>query len=87
MTALSYTESKNMTLATGVEYEVSVERTGQTVVTSVKQGSTVYTATYTDFDFVSVDNDYMYLCLFANRGITAEFSDIAFEITGESQGA
>lgn len=87
MTALSYTESKNMTFATGVGYEISVERTGQTVVTSIKQGSTVYTATYTDFDFVSVDNDYMYLCLFANRGITAEFSDITFEITGESQGA
>lgn len=29
----------------------------------------------------------MCLCLFANRGITAEFSDVQFEITGESQGA
>ncbi|MGN1060552.1 MAG: GDSL-type esterase/lipase family protein [Candidatus Coproplasma sp.] len=85
--ALCYDESKTLAFTKDVEYEVSIERVGQTVVATVKQGSTVLSNTYTDFDFVARDNNYMYLCLFANRGITANFSDIIFEITGESQGA
>ncbi|MGN0806282.1 MAG: GDSL-type esterase/lipase family protein, partial [Candidatus Coproplasma sp.] len=87
LAALCYDESKELTFTQNVEYEVSIERTGQTVVATVKQGTTTLTTTYTDFDFVARDNDYMYLCLFANRGITATFSDISFEITGTSQGA
>lgn len=64
-------------------YGLSIERVGQVV--TVTCGSTV--EKFTDFDFVAVDNDYMYLCLFATRGIVAEFSGVSFEITGESQGA
>lgn len=67
----------------GAVYNVSIERIGQTV--NVTFGT--FKQTFTDFDFIAVDNDYMYLCLFANRGLTCEFSNVRFEITGESQGA
>jgi lysophospholipase L1-like esterase len=76
-----------VTLTEGASYTVSITRVGQTVTVTFNDGTNNYTKTYTDFDFVAVDNDYMYLCLFANRGITAEFSNISFEITGEAQGA
>ena len=68
-------------------YNVSIERIGQTVNVSFADGTKTYNKTFTDFDFVAVDNDYMYLCLFANRGLVAEFTNVQFEITGDSQGA
>ena len=64
-------------------YEISIERVGQTV--KVKFGN--IEATYTDFDFVARDNDYMYLCLFATRSTVVEFSNVVFNITGDAQGA
>ncbi|MDE7379462.1 MAG: hypothetical protein K2N14_00275 [Clostridia bacterium] len=64
-------------------YNVSITRVGQTVTVTVGDA----TKTYTDFDFVARDNGYMYLCLFANRSVTVEFTNVQFEITGESQGA
>lgn len=70
-------------VATNSSYEMSITRVGQTVTLTL--GST--TKSFTDFDFFAADNDYMYLCLFANRGLVVEFSNVQFEITGESQGA
>ncbi len=64
-------------------YQLEIVRLGQAVTVKVNS----YTKTYTDFDFVAVDNGYMYLCLFANRNITAEFTNVQFEITGDAQGA
>ncbi len=75
------------TVAAEATYTVSIERIGQTVNVAFSDGTHDYTKTYTDFDFVAVDNDYMYLCLFANRGIVCEFSNVQFTITGTSQGA
>ncbi|MDE5721209.1 MAG: hypothetical protein K2I30_00495 [Clostridia bacterium] len=79
--------NKTTTVSVGSTYTVSIERVGQTVKVDFSDGTNNYTNTYTDFDFVAVDNNYMYLCLFANRGIVAEFSNVQFEITGDSQGA
>lgn len=70
-------------IAANDTHTVSIERVGQSVV--VKFDTT--TKTFTDFDFVAVDNNYMYICLFANRGLVVEFTNVQFEITGESQGA
>ncbi|MDE7086770.1 MAG: hypothetical protein K2O67_01120 [Clostridia bacterium] len=76
-------EGNSFTAELNKEYTMSIERVGQAV--TVKFGNN--TKVYTDFDFVAVDNDYMYICLFANRGLTVEFSNVQFEITGTSQGA
>ena len=37
-----------------------------------------------DFDLVSVDNNFCYVCLFANRGAVVAFSDVKFNVTGEA---
>lgn len=80
------TLSKDGGIAVAVNstYTMSIERTGQAV--TVKIGDTTKPIN-TDFDFFAADNDYMYLCLFANRGLIVEFSNVQFSITGESQGA
>jgi len=86
-TALT-TTTNSATAAVGDEYDLSITRTGQTVICTVKtSGGTTYTETYTDFDFVAIDNNYMYLCLYAARGFVVDFTNISYEITGTSQGA
>ena len=67
--------------------EFTIERTGQVVkVKTVYKGQT-YENTYTDFDFVAKDSEYMYLGMFGTRGTTAEFTEVKYEKTGTSQGA
>lgn len=80
-------ESNTSTYAVNSEYDVSITRVGQTVTVTFADGTNTFTKTYTDFDFVARDNDYMYLCLFANRSFNVEFTNVQFEITGTSQGA
>ena len=70
-------------IAVGDKFALEINRVGQTVICKVAGSE----KTFTDFDFVAVDNDYMYLCLFANRGFVVEFTDVSFKDTGESQGA
>lgn len=80
-------KSSGFSFNTTTTYTISIERIGQAVNVSFGDGTNTYKQTYTDFDFVSVDNGYMYLCLFATRSTVAEFSNVQFEITGFSQGA
>ena len=80
-------EETGATFAQNAEYELTVTRVGQVVDVTVKQGANAVTTKFTDISFVGVDNTKMYLCLFANRGLTVEFSSLSFEITGEAQGA
>ena len=68
-------------------FTATIERVGQSVTVSVTYKGQTYTKTYVDFDFVAVDNGYMYVGMFANRGTVVEYTDVSFEITGESQGA
>ena len=84
-TSLDYDGTVSYALNT--EYEISLVRVGQTVTATVKTGATTKTTTFTDTSFVGIDNNKFYLCLFANRGLTVEFSDVSFAITGEAQGA
>ena len=66
---------------------LSIERVGQVVKTTVVYKNQTYTKTYTDYDFQAIDNGYMYVGMFANRGTVIECTNVVFEITGESQGA
>lgn len=77
----------SLTYAKDVEYEITLTRVGQVVTATIKQGANSVTTTFTDISYVGIDNNNMYLCLFANRGLTVEFSDVTFAITGEAQGA
>ena len=73
--------------AVGDVYTMTIERIGQSVTVSVTCGEKTVSTTHYDFDFFAVDNGYMYVGMFANRGTVVEFSNLQFEITGTSQGA
>lgn len=70
------------TLAQGQSYTLKITKQNQTVHTYFIAGETTYEATYTDFDFVAVDNQNVYLCLFATRGTVATFSNIQYTDNG-----
>lgn len=79
--------SQSITPAIGTTYTMTIVRLGQVVNVTVKDGANEYKQTYTDFDFTAVDNDYMYICLFANRDLTVEYSNVTFSYDGVAQGA
>ena len=85
------TKLKNANDAIGIvkdkEYTVTITRLGQNITATFSDGISTYTGEYLDVKLNSIDSNYMYLCLFANRGIVAEFSNVQFEITGDAQGA
>lgn len=81
-------KSTNLSLAKiGDEFTMTITRVGQVVTVSVTYKGNTYESTHTDFDFFANDTGYMYVGMFANRGTLVEFSNVQFEITGESQGA
>ena len=84
-TSLDY--GGNIAYAQDAEYELTLVRLGQVVTATISQGSNSVTTTFTDYSYVGIDNNYFYLCLFANRGLTVEFSEVTFAITGDAQGA
>ena len=73
-------KSKGLSCAVNASFQMSIVKENQTIVVTV--GDETYT--WTDLDLVSIDNDYVYICLFANRGIIAEFSNIQYQDTGLS---
>ena len=73
--------------AAGDVYEMKIVRLGQVVTVTVTKGENTYTETYTDFDFTAVDTEHMYICLFVNRGMTVEYSNVAYTYDGQAQGA
>jgi len=68
-------------------FVMTVERIGQVVNVTVTYCGKTYTATHTDFDFIALDTEYMYIGMFSTRGTVVEFSNVVFEITGDSMGA
>ncbi len=79
--------SKSSLYATNDTAKLKIERTGQVVVCTVEYNSTTYTKTYTDFDFQAIDNEYMYVGMYATRGTVCEFTNVVYTYTGKSQGA
>ena len=80
-------DTMNGMYAVGDVVTFTIERIGQTVHVTVVYNGTTYTESHYDFDLFARDGEYMYVGMFANRGTVVEFTDLHFEITGESQGA
>ena len=80
-------ETMNGMYAAGDVVTFTIERIGQTIHVTVVYNGTTYTESHYDFDLFARDGEYMYVGMFANRGTVVEFTDLHFEITGESQGA
>ena len=85
----SFKKGEEMTgmYAVGDVVTFTIERIGQTVHVTVVYNGVTYTESYYDFDLFARDGEYMYVGMFANRGTVVEFTNLNFEITGESQGA
>lgn len=80
-------ESKNtstLTPAVGTTIEATIERVGQVVTTTVIYNGETFVSTYTDFDLIARDNEYMYVGMCGTRGIIAEWTNVSFQITGDA---
>ncbi len=81
--SLNKVSGTSVTVAVDSVYNVSIKREGQKVTATFSDGVHDYSKEYMDIFFNAVDSDNMYLCLFANRSIVAEFTNVQFEVTGE----
>lgn len=71
---------KTGTCAVGDTHTLSIEKNDQTF--TVKYDSYTEQAMFTDLSLVGIDNDYIYICLYATRGIVATFSNIVYTDNG-----
>ena len=83
---LLHKESNTVSVAVNAEYDLKIERQGQKIYITVVSGSQTFTKDYSDLQIglKSVDTEYMYLCLFATRGMTVQFSNVSVQITGDA---
>ena len=66
-------------IANGSEFNLTMTKTGTTISVTIEMvGGNTVTETFTDPALGSVDSDYVYLCLFANRGITVEYTNVNY---------
>ena len=79
--------TNGITVNTTSEYIVSIVRLGQFVTATFSDGTNNYSQQFGDLALTAIDGEYMYLCLFANRGLVVEFSNVQIQLTGEAQGA
>lgn len=79
--------SNTVTISAESTYTLTIQRENQTVYITISDGTNSYKATYSDLNLYEIDSEYMYLCLFANRGITAEFSNFSITDDGTAQTA
>lgn len=89
-TSAALTKSDNVNIPLyqlGSKAEFKIERIGQVVNCTVIYSGTTYTETFTDFDFIQVDSQYMYVGMFATRGTIAKFTNVVYTYTGSSMGA
>ncbi len=66
--------------AQGDQVEVSITKVNSTVTVTIGD----YTTTYYDFDLCAVDENFMYIGMYATRGTIATFTNVNFQITGDS---
>ncbi len=80
-------KTSTLTPAVGTTIECTIARVGQVVTTTIVYNGETYISTYTDFDLVARDSEYMYIGMYGARGIICEWTNVSFAITGDSQGA
>ena len=73
--------------AQGDTAKLSIVRVGQVITANVIYKNNTYTKTYTDFDLVAIDKDYIYIGMYAIRSTIAKFTNVVYTYTGKSQGA
>ena len=83
---LLHKENNPVTVTGGAEYGLKIQRVGQKIYLTVTGGAQTFTKEYSDLQIglKSVDTENMYICLFATRGMTVQFSNVSVEITGDA---
>ena len=75
-------------VAVGDVYELSIVKKGQNTTVSLTKGDQpTVSHTFIDYKYDVQDKEYMYICLFATRGICVDYSNISYTYDGVSQGA
>ena len=69
----------------GEDLNISLERLGQKITVNITYRGKEYNKNYFDFDLIKTDNEYMYICLMASKGVIVEYSNVKFEITGKAK--
>lgn len=76
------------TYTQGDTYTIEMVKSDRTITCKVTSSDgTDYVSSYKDATYTGVDTEYVYLCLFATRGIVATFSDVVYTANGISAGA
>ncbi|MDE6667511.1 MAG: hypothetical protein K2K38_04085 [Clostridia bacterium] len=83
---LLHKESNSVSVTVDAEYGLKIQRVGQKIYLTVTSGDKTFTKEYSDLQIglKAVDTKYMYICLFATRGMTVQFSNVSVEITGSA---
>lgn len=81
--ALTSEKGKSTTFSTDKTYKLKLTRNGQNTILEFDDGTNEHTLTYMDFAMNSIDGEYMYICLFASRGVIADFSNVVLTYTGD----
>lgn len=71
----------------GDKFSLKLERIGQVVNLTLTTKDKTYTKTYTDFDFLAIDTNYMYVGIYATKGTVVKFSNLTYTYTSKFQGA
>ena len=69
------------------EADITIERLGQVVFTTFVYKGVTYKREFVDFDYLSIDHNYVYCGMFSTGGTLVEFSNVSFEITGKAKEA
>lgn len=69
--------------SSGSRHIVKIKKTNQAVELQFDEAR----FTYTDFDFVAVDNEFVYLTLYAAKNVKVIFDDVELKVTGKSVSA
>lgn len=68
--------SEAMAIETGI-YTLKIEKSGTSITATVTHGGSTVTKMFTDISMTASDEGNMYLCLYAVRNITVEFTNVS----------
>lgn len=81
-------DKKDITsMKTGDTAHLTLKRENQTIICTIVYNGSTYTQSYTDVKFNDIDENYIYVGMFGNRGTIVEFTNINFTDNGVVQEA
>ena len=69
------------------ELDISIERLGQVVFVKTYYRNQLYESKFIDFDYLSMDDKYVYVGMVANAQTIARFYNVKLELNGKARQA